>query len=157
MFDLDTLLGLIRQRNMLCMTYEEKMQSMITCDEDDLTSVAQVLKEISGQIDEVNRQIELLANGAPESRDEIISASFGRGSREDLNEDLRKVFDAAWEGFASLNRAENSSLIVTERIKDRLQEIEKQIRKLSVQPKIITYLNSGVASGTGGGKIDSNI
>ncbi|MGI6578168.1 MAG: hypothetical protein ACOX1Q_09200 [Eubacteriales bacterium] len=157
MFDTDTLLCLIDDRNRLCSVYEAAMEAMITCDEDELTSRMQELEEISRRIDHVNMQVESLASGDPEHRHIIISAAYSRGNREDLPEELYSVFDSAQAGFASLNRADNSSLIVTERIKSRLQELDKQIRKLSVQPKIISYLNSGVSSDVSGGKIDSNI
>lgn len=153
----DALLCLVGQRNGLCKGYEDAMEAMITCGEDELTSRMHELQELSRRIDDINGQIGLLASENPEYSDAILSAAFSRGNREDLPEELLAVFDTAQAGFASLNRADNCSIIVTERIKTRLQELDRQIRKLSVQPKIITYLGSGVSTDAGGGKIDSNI
>ena len=92
-----------------------------------------------------------------ENEADIHCAVYNRGSRASLPEELLVVYDTAQEGYMCLNRASNSSQIVKDRLANYRAELDKKIRSLSIQPKIISYLYSGIPTESAGGNIESNI
>jgi len=157
MYDIDRLLALVNGRNGLCSIYEETMESLISCDEEQLILGVDKLVELSNAIEDINSCINTLAEADSENGDNIRYAVYNRGSRAGLNEALQIVYDTAQEGFGCLNRARNASSIVSERLANYKDELDKKIRSLSIQPKIISYLNRGVSTEPASGNIDNSV
>ena len=54
MYDIDRLLALVNGRNGLCSIYEETMESLISCDEEQLILGVDKLVELSNAIEDIN-------------------------------------------------------------------------------------------------------
>lgn len=157
MYDINTILALINGRNGLCSVYEETMDSLITCDEEELLSGVDKLVELSKSIEDINSRLNHLAAEDLDNEVDIWCAVYNQGSRAGLSEDLLDVYDTAQEGFICLNRASNASLIVKDRLANCRQKLDKKIRSLSINPKIISYLYSGASTESAGGMVESNV